>query len=156
MNNISFILAFSAGLLSFLSPCVLPLIPAYVSYLTGLAVSEINTNKAKLTVIYKSIGFIIGFSIVFIIMGASISTLGKFFTVNQSLLRKIGGILILVFGLHTTGLFKIKALYAEKRLLPFGSERSVRPIVAASSCFQMAGLPSARSCISTSVSSSET
>lgn len=124
MNNISFILAFSAGLLSFLSPCVLPLIPAYVSYLTGLAVSEINTNKAKLTVIYKSVGFIIGFSIVFIIMGASISTLGKFFTANQSLLKKIGGILIIVFGLHTTGLLKIKALYAEKRLLPFGSEKS--------------------------------
>ncbi|MCR4437186.1 MAG: cytochrome c biogenesis protein CcdA [Clostridiales bacterium] len=123
LNNISFILAFSAGLLSFLSPCVLPLIPAYVSYLTGLAVSELNTNKARLTLTYKSIGFIIGFSIVFIIMGASISTLGKFFAANRSLLRRIGGIVIIIMGLHTTGLFKIKALYTEKRLLPFGSEK---------------------------------
>lgn len=120
MDNISFILAFSAGLLSFLSPCVLPLIPAYVSYLTGSAVSEINTNKAKLKLLYKSLGFIIGFTIIFIIMGASISSLGKLFAANQGLFRKAGGIVIIIFGIHTTGLFKIKMLYSEKRLLPFG------------------------------------
>ena len=124
LNNVSFILAFSAGLLSFLSPCVLPLVPAYVSYLTGLAVSEINTNKAKLTLLYKSIGFIIGFTIVFIIMGASISTLGRFFTTNHNFLREIGGIVIIIMGLHTTGLFKIKTLYKEKRLLPFGNDKN--------------------------------
>lgn len=123
MNNVSLILAFSAGLLSFLSPCVLPLIPAYVSYLTGSAISEINSSGARIVLLYKAIGFIIGFSIVFIIMGASISALGKFFTTNQSLLRKIGGVVIIIMGLHTTGLFKIKVLYSEKRLLPFGSEK---------------------------------
>lgn len=123
LDNISFILAFSAGLLSFLSPCVLPLIPAYVSYLTGSAVAEINTNKAKLNLIYKSIGFIIGFTIIFIIMGASISSLGKLFASNQGVFRKVGGILIIIFGLHTTGLFKIKMLYSEKRLLPFGEDK---------------------------------
>lgn len=120
MDNISFILAFCAGLLSFLSPCVLPLIPAYVSYLTGSAVSEINTKKAKLKLLYKSIGFVIGFTIIFIIMGASISSLGKLFAANQDLLRKIGGIIIIIFGIHTTGLVKIKLLYSERRLLPFG------------------------------------
>lgn len=123
LDNISFILAFSAGLLSFLSPCVLPLIPAYVSYLTGSAAAEINTNKAKLNLLYKSIGFIVGFTIIFIIMGASISSLGKLFATNQGVFRKVGGILIIIFGLHTTGLFKIKMLYSEKRLLPFGEDK---------------------------------
>ncbi|MCX7922288.1 MAG: cytochrome c biogenesis protein CcdA [Clostridia bacterium] len=121
MDNVSIILAFSAGLLSFLSPCVLPLIPAYISYLTGSAVADINGSKAKLSLLYKSIGFIIGFTIVFIIMGASISSLGKLFAANQDAFRKVGGILIIIFGLHTTGILKIKALYSEKRLLPFGN-----------------------------------
>ncbi len=123
MDNVSFVLAFSAGLLSFLSPCVLPLVPAYVSYLTGSAVAEINTDKAKLNLLYKSIGFVIGFSIIFIIMGASVSSIGKFLITNQVILKKIGGILIIIFGLHTTGLLKIKMLYAEKRLLPFGGDK---------------------------------
>lgn len=123
MDNVSIILAFSAGLLSFLSPCVLPLVPAYVSYLTGSAVVDINDSKAKLNLLYKSIGFIIGFTIIFIIMGASISSLGKLFAANQGTLRKVGGILIIIFGLHTTGLLKIKAFYREKRVLPFGDDR---------------------------------
>ncbi len=121
LDNVSIILAFSAGLLSFLSPCVLPLVPAYVSYLTGSAVADINDSKAKLNLLYKSIGFIIGFTIIFIIMGVSVSSLSKLFTANQSIIRKAGGILIIVFGLHTTGILKIKALYREKRLMPFES-----------------------------------
>ncbi|HEX9061698.1 MAG TPA: cytochrome c biogenesis protein CcdA, partial [Clostridia bacterium] len=121
MNNVSIILAFSAGLLSFLSPCVLPLVPAYVSYLTGSTVADINDSKAKLNLLYKSIGFIIGFTIIFILMEASLSALGRLFSANQITLRKVGGILIIVFGLHTMGIFKINALYKEKRLLPFGS-----------------------------------
>lgn len=129
MDNISFILAFSAGLLSFLSPCVLPLIPAYISYLTGSAVSDINAGRDKLNHLYKSIGFIIGFSLVFIALGASVSTVGKLFNSNLSLLRKAGGIIIIILGLHMTGLFKIRMLYSEKRLLPFGeSPKSISSI----------------------------
>lgn len=120
LENVSFLMAFSAGLLSFLSPCVLPLVPAYISYLTGTALSDIKTGKQKLNLIYKSIGFIIGFSIIFITMGASVSTLGKLFAANLNILKKVGGILIVIFGLHMTGIFKIKILYSEKRLLPFG------------------------------------
>lgn len=120
MDNISFILAFSAGLLSFLSPCVLPLIPAYVSYLTGSAVSDIKTGRDKMNLLYKSIGFIIGFSLVFIALGASVSTIGKLFNSNLDILRKIGGIIVIIFGLHITGIFKIRLFYSEKRLLPFG------------------------------------
>ena len=119
MNNISLILAFSAGLLSFLSPCVLPLVPAYISYLTGTAITELDDKNAKLKVLYKSFGFVIGFSIIFILMGASITTLGKLLIKNQNTFRKIGGSLMIVFGLHTLGLLKIKLLYREKRFLSF-------------------------------------
>ena len=119
MNNISLILAFSAGLLSFLSPCVLPLVPAYISYLTGTAINELDDKNAKWNVLYKSFGFVIGFSIIFIMMGASITTLGKLLFTNKAIFRKIGGSLMIVFGLHTMGLLKIKLFYREKRFLSF-------------------------------------
>lgn len=119
MSNISLILAFSAGLLSFLSPCVLPLVPAYISYITGSTIDELKTKKSKLYVLYRSVGFVFGFSIIFIIMGASITSLGKVFIRNKLILRKVAGILIFIFGLHTTGIFKIKLLYYEKKILSF-------------------------------------
>lgn len=121
LNNVSLILAFSAGLLSFLSPCVLPLVPAYISYITGTSISDPESKKSNIYVLYKSIGFIIGFSIIFIIMGASITSIGKVFIKNQSIFRKISGILIFIFGLHTTGIFKIKLFYREKRFLSFNN-----------------------------------
>lgn len=119
MNNISLILAFSAGLVSFLSPCVLPLVPAYVGYITDTTIGQFNNKKSNLYVLYKSIGFVIGFSIIFILMGASITSLGRLFIKNQAIFRKISGILIFIFGLHTTGVFKIKLFYREKRFLSF-------------------------------------
>ena len=119
MNDITVLLAFSAGLLSFLSPCVLPLVPAYVSYLTGSSIEELNDGKAKLSALYKSFGFVLGFSIIFILMGVSITSLGKLLITHKDLFRKVGGTLIVVFGLHTIGLFKIKLFYREKRFLYF-------------------------------------
>jgi len=119
LNNISLLLAFSAGLLSFLSPCVLPLVPAYITYITGSTVAELNSGKAKLHTLYKSLGFVVGFSLVFITMGASITSLGKLLITNMDIFRKIGGILIVLFGIHITGLFSIKPLFYEKRLVPF-------------------------------------
>lgn len=124
MNEVSFILAFAAGILSFLSPCVLPLVPAYISYLTGTAASDIRTDKDKSVLLLKSIGFVIGFSLIFIIMGASFSLIGRIFSENRGIFRTLGGIFIIVFGIHTTGLLPIKQLYYEKRILPFG-EKSV-------------------------------
>ena len=112
------ILAFSAGLLSFLSPCVLPLIPAYLSYISGSAVSDITTNKAKANLMIQSVFFVIGFSIIFILLGVSVSSISKLFSANLGIFKKVGGILIIVFGLHTSGLLKIKILYSEKRFLP--------------------------------------
>lgn len=117
MKDISMLLAFSAGLLSFLSPCVLPMIPAYVSYLTGTSIKELREEKPKLLVLYKSIGFVIGFSIIFILMGVSVTSLGKVFITHRNLFRKVGGILIIIFGVHTMGIIKFGFLYREKRFL---------------------------------------
>lgn len=130
MDNISFILAFSAGVLSFLSPCVLPLVPAYFSYLTGMTVSEINDNKARMALIYRALGFVAGFSIIFILMGVSVSALSNLILENKDILRKAGGIIIVIFGLHTAGVFRIKALYSERRLLPLESKgKSFGPVI---------------------------
>ena len=123
MDIVSIFLAFAAGILSFLSPCVLPLVPAYVSYLTGSAVAEINNDKAKRNLMFKSVGFIVGFTIIFLIMGVSISSLSKLLKDNQEIFRMVGGALIVLFGIHTTGLLKIKALYSEKRMFRFGEKR---------------------------------
>lgn len=117
MKDVNILLAFSAGVLSFLSPCILPLIPAYITYLTGMSIEEINEGKDKITVIKKSLGFILGFSIIFILMGVSISSIGKAFSNNRDIFRKAGGVLIIVFGLHMMGILKIKTLYRERRTL---------------------------------------
>ncbi|GKU23236.1 cytochrome c biogenesis CcdA family protein [Clostridium folliculivorans] len=117
MNEVPFFLAFSAGLLSFLSPCVLPLVPAYIGYMTGSSMNNKSVHRYKITNLYKVLGFVLGFSVIFIIMGASATTLGKLIIKNQILFRKIGGSLMIVFGLHTMGIIKIKMLYHEKRLL---------------------------------------
>lgn len=117
MKEVSFFLAFSAGIVSFLSPCILPLVPAYIGYLTGGTAAGAKANN-RFNTVYKSIGFVIGFSIVFIVMGASISSLGKLFAQNQFVFRTIGGLLIIAFGIHTTGIIKIKWLYFESRAVP--------------------------------------
>lgn len=119
MNNISLLLAFSAGLLSFLSPCVLPLVPAYITYITGSAVADLGSGKAKLHTLYKSLGFVLGFSLIFIAMGASITSIGKLLISNMNTFRKIGGAVIVLFGIHITGIIRIKPLYYEKRVIPF-------------------------------------
>ncbi|MEI6131605.1 MAG: cytochrome c biogenesis protein CcdA [Bacillota bacterium] len=121
MDIITIFLAFAAGVLSFLSPCVLPLVPAYVSYLTGSAIADIDNAKARRNLLVKSIGFIIGFTIIFLILGVSISSLSKLFHDNRDIFRMVGGAIIVIFGIHTTGLIKIKPLFSEKRLLPFGN-----------------------------------
>lgn len=119
MSNVSLLMAFSAGLLSFLSPCVLPLVPAYITYMTGSAITELNSGKARLHTLYKALGFVLGFSLLFIAMGASITSIGKLLKGNMDLFRKIGGAIIVLLGIHITGAFRIKALYYEKRLVPF-------------------------------------
>ncbi|HXZ28093.1 MAG TPA: cytochrome c biogenesis protein CcdA [Terriglobales bacterium] len=114
------IAAFLAGLLSFLSPCVLPLVPGYVSLIsgTGAAVLEAPGERRPLLgkVMLHSLAFIVGFSVVFIALGAAASEVGRLLLRYRSLLTYAAGIVIILFGLHLTGLLKIKALYADKRL----------------------------------------
>ncbi len=110
MTDISIIIAFGAGMLSFLSPCVLPLIPSYFSLLLG----EYAENKSKREILPPAITFIAGFSIIFILMGLSASFIGQLLLKNIIFLRKLGGIIIILLGFHLTGLFKIKPLYQNK------------------------------------------
>jgi len=117
-HDVSYFMAFSAGLLSFLSPCILPLLPAYMSYITGLSIEDYSKEleaPAKRKIIINTLMFIAGFSIVFVALGASATFLGQTLKDNMQVIRKVGGIIIVVFGLHFLGLFRIKWLYREKR-----------------------------------------
>ena len=110
--------AFVAGILSFLSPCVLPLVPGYVSLISGATVEDLQAGNRRMlgTVMLHSLTFILGFSVVFIALGAVATGIGQFANQYHNLLAKAAGIVVIVFGLHLTGLLKIKALYADKRL----------------------------------------
>src|SRR5579884_625350 len=112
------IAAFVAGLLSFLSPCVLPLVPGYVSLISGTSVEELRTQDRKLLggVMLNSAMFILGFSIVFVLLGAVATSLGQLTRSYYPILTRVAGVVIIIFGLHLTGIWKIKALYADKRL----------------------------------------
>jgi cytochrome c-type biogenesis protein len=110
--------AFMAGLISFLSPCVLPLVPGYVSLVSGAGVEELKSPQSQLMrrVMVNSVGFILGFSIVFIALGAAATGLGQVLGVYKHTLARVAGVVIIIFGLHLTGIFKIKALYTDARL----------------------------------------
>lgn len=114
MDHINIFVAFAAGLLSFLSPCVFPLIPAYVSHITGAWVEKGKMEIGRRLLIMRSLGFILGFSVIFIALGASSSAIGQLLTVNRELIEKLGGLLIIVFGLQMAGLLKLKLLMSPK------------------------------------------
>jgi len=119
MSNLPLpIAAFVAGLISFLSPCVLPLVPGYVSLISGTGVEELKQGDQRLmrTLMVNSLTFILGFSIVFISLGAVASSVGQLTRQYYPILTRIAGIVIIIFGLHLTGVFRINALYADKRL----------------------------------------
>ena len=112
------IAAFLAGLVSFLSPCVLPLVPGYVSLISGVGVEELKVQEAGIfrKLMLNSIAFIIGFSIVFITLGAISTEVGQLAARYKSILAEVAGVVIILFGLHLTGILRINALYADKRL----------------------------------------
>jgi cytochrome c-type biogenesis protein len=112
------IAAFLAGLVSFLSPCVLPLVPGYVSLISGVGVEELKVQEASIfrKLMLNSIAFIIGFSIVFITLGAISTEVGQLAARYKSILAEVAGVVIILFGLHLTGILRINALYADKRL----------------------------------------
>jgi cytochrome c-type biogenesis protein len=113
-QTISYTIAFTAGFLSFVSPCVLPLVPSYVSYITGLSLEQLTDpngqKQVRWVTIKNSLLFILGFSLVFIAFGASATAVGQGLLAYQGTLRKIGGGLIILFGLYLIGVLKIPFL----------------------------------------------
>jgi cytochrome c-type biogenesis protein len=117
-----FAIAFSAGVLSFLSPCVLPLIPVYASLITGMSAKELSQetsqatrSKLRLTATVKGIMFVIGFSIIFMLLGTTVSFMGNLFFDSIQWIERIGGVVLIVLGLHMIGIFKIPRLEKQIR-----------------------------------------
>jgi cytochrome c-type biogenesis protein len=118
-QEISGMIAFSAGLLSFISPCVLPLVPSYITYITGVSFKDLTHIEAKAKLRWATVShsllFIIGFSTIFILMGASASYLGQLLARYQYWIMKGGGVLIIILGIHFTGIINLPFLQMEKR-----------------------------------------
>ena len=114
VQSFSLFLAFGAGILSFISPCVLPLVPVYVAHLAGSTASESEGRRAS--TFFHALSFVIGFSLVFVALGAAMGLIGSAVAPQMPLLRKIVGVVLVVLGIHLTGLVKIPWLYREARL----------------------------------------
>jgi cytochrome c-type biogenesis protein len=119
-SHISFGVAFLAGLASFLSPCVLPLVPIYLAQLVGQSVHQSTAGQqehpARLTTFLHATMFVLGFTLAFVALGATASTLGSFLRTYQLLLREVGEMILILFGLHLTGLLKLPPLYWQKHV----------------------------------------
>jgi len=122
-ENLSMMVALFGGVLSILSPCVLPLVPAYLSYITGISFNDLSSPVLKRSqrsrIVFSALCFILGLSTVFIVLGASFSFLGRFVSSQQWIIQKIAGIVIIFFGLSLTGVFKISFLMRSREFLPF-------------------------------------
>jgi cytochrome c-type biogenesis protein len=125
LEPVSLIAAFAAGLLSFISPCVLPLIPGYISYISGITLEDMQGTPAgggaaaavsRGRILASSAAFVLGFSLVFVSLGASASALGQLLLPRLALLGRIAGAIIILFGLHTMGVLRMGWLYSEKRI----------------------------------------
>ena len=118
--EVTYIGAFIAGLLSFLSPCVLPLIPSYIMYITGISYADMLADHPSHIIrqksMFHSLFFICGFTAVFVLLGASATYIGSFLHEHATIIRKVGGVLLVLFGIHVTGLFPLKFLLSEKRV----------------------------------------
>jgi cytochrome c-type biogenesis protein len=119
MVDASIFTAFFAGLISFLSPCVLPLVPGYISIVSGFSLDQLKSDEQQKsvigTVVMNSVMFIIGFSITFISLGAGATAVGQVLAAKKILIGEIAGVLLIIFGIHLTGLYRINFLYQDKR-----------------------------------------
>jgi cytochrome c-type biogenesis protein len=119
-HEVTYIGAFIAGLLSFLSPCVLPLIPSYVMYITGISYADLHAEHPSHIIrqktIFHSLCFICGFTFVFVLLGASATYIGTFLHEHAAIIRKIGGVILVLLGIHVTGILPLRFLLGEKRV----------------------------------------
>ena len=118
MPDVSLLAAFGAGFLSFISPCVLPLIPGYISYVSGMSLEDMRTADAgaRRRLIVSTLLFILGFSLIFMAMGASASAIGALLLEHLRLVQKIAGTIIIILGLHLAGVFRIGFLNRDTRI----------------------------------------
>jgi cytochrome c-type biogenesis protein len=117
-EQISFLAAFGAGLLSFVSPCVLPVVPGYLSFVSGSSIEDMGNGKIgnrRWAIMADILAFVLGFSAVFVMLGASATALGGFLLAKLALLSKIAGVAVVILGLHMLGVFRLGFLYREKR-----------------------------------------
>ena len=128
MDNVGILTAFGFGVLSFVSPCVLPIVPGYLSFISGVTFDEMNDAAGRAAVrrriALSSLFFILGFSVVFISLGASATAVGAFLHEKINVIAKVAGAVIIVFGLHMTGIFRIPFLNYEKRFHTGGKRLS--------------------------------
>lgn len=109
-------IAFTAGIFSFLSPCVLPLVPSYLTFVTGMSLEDLQEGVNRKATFMHSMLFVVGFSTIFILLGASASFLGQFLRQYEMLIARIGGVIIIILGLHLAGVFRLAPLLREKRM----------------------------------------
>lgn len=112
-NEVSWLIAFTGGVFSFLSPCVFPLVPAYFSYISGVTVKDYQCFS-RIRILVGNLLFVAGFSAIFVTMGATVTSVGNFLFNYREILQRISGIIVILLGLHLTGIFKIKFLYYTK------------------------------------------
>ncbi len=118
MNEIEvgIFIAFTAGIFSFLSPCVLPLVPSYLTFVTGMSLEDLQEGVNRKATFMHSLLFVTGFSVIFILLGASASFLGQFLRQYELWIARIGGVIIIILGMHMAGVFKLTPLMREKRM----------------------------------------
>lgn len=119
MENVTLAAAFAAGIFSFVSPCVLPLVPGYISFISGISFKEMKENQKPMNqlirVAFHSVFFGLGFTVIFVGLGATATVLGNFVFSNLIILKRVAGVIIIIFGLHMAGLFRLKFLDYERR-----------------------------------------
>lgn len=116
MNDVGILIALSAGVFSFLSPCVLPLVPSYLTFVTGMSLEDLQEGVNRKSTLIHAVLFVTGFSLIFILLGASASFLGQFFRAWEVWIARVGGLVIIALGLHLAGVFRLMPLLQERRV----------------------------------------
>jgi len=130
LGKFPLIASFIAGIVTFISPCVLPLIPAYVSFITGASIEQLrNERRHPRHALPASIAFILGFTLIFVLLGASATYLGNLINEEKDYIRWIGGIIVIIFGLHLAGVIRIPFLYRQKSFSAQNVHGHLRPFL---------------------------